>query len=78
MEWIAEAINPRQTLITGGSLHDLMAATAGQQAALSHFTERIDSCDWALVRARRAMDAKNGDPRRARHRRPVADGGGHR
>lgn len=63
MERIAVTLNPAQTLMADGSLHDLMQER-GLHRALEMFEGRVEAMDWSLVEVRRPMNAQDGDSSR--------------
>lgn len=63
METAAQALNPAQTLVKGGALYDLLAATPGQEETLHAFHTRLSEHLWALVEVRRVYTAPAHAPR---------------
>ncbi|MFG3438404.1 hypothetical protein ACGF0J_14265 [Nonomuraea sp. NPDC047897] len=61
MEHLAVAVNPRQGLLAGEQLYDLIASTPGSGPLLDMFERRLSNLPWAVYDVRRAMAAKPGD-----------------
>ncbi|WP_214317116.1 hypothetical protein [Nonomuraea sediminis] len=61
MEHLAVAINPRQGLLAGEQLYDLIASNPDSGPLLELFERRLDRLPWAVYDVRRAMGAKPGD-----------------
>jgi hypothetical protein len=54
MEYVATALNPRQGLIGGRRLADLMHRTPAMSDVLSIFAATIDTAEWAVYEVQRA------------------------
>jgi hypothetical protein len=63
MEHVALAINPRQGLIAGKRLHDLLASRPGNERVLELLEDQLDLLPWGLYRVQRVLrpSAKNPD-----------------
>jgi hypothetical protein len=55
MEHVAVALNPRQGLIAGARLYDILTATPGQEQVLALLEDRLNASEWALYHVRRAL-----------------------
>lgn len=78
MEHVAVALNPRQGLIAGKRLYDVLAAAPGQGRVLALLEERLNTAEWAVYHVRRALLPSTRRPDRpgsnARDLRAVAIG----
>jgi hypothetical protein len=78
MEHVAVALNPRQGLIAGTRLHDVLANHPGQEQVLALLEERLDEARWAVYKVRRALLPSSRAPDKpgtnARQLRAVATG----
>lgn len=78
MEYLAVACNPRQGLIAGKQLYDLIAAWPGGPILLELFHRHLDDVEWAIYDVRRGFGSKPGDAmkrgRPARSMRPLVTG----
>ncbi|MEV0821877.1 hypothetical protein [Nonomuraea rubra] len=61
MEHLAVAVNPRQGLLAGQQLYDLIASNPDSGPLLDMFDRHLDRMPWAIYDVRRAMAAKPGD-----------------
>lgn len=61
MEHVAVALNPRQGLIAGKRLHDLLASRPGNGRVLDLLEDQLDLLPWGLYRVQRVLrpSAKN-------------------
>ncbi|MFI6290070.1 hypothetical protein ACIBEJ_00710 [Nonomuraea sp. NPDC050790] len=62
MEHVAVALNPRQGLIGGERLADLLTADPAASGLLREFSRSLDEQQWALYEVRRAFRARKGNP----------------
>jgi hypothetical protein len=60
MERVAVSLNPRQGLIAGQRLADLLAATPGQEGTIAAFEARLSQMPWNLYEVRRALTPRAG------------------
>lgn len=61
MEYAAVALNPRQGLIGGERLADVLAAHPGTADLLARFAAVLDADEWGVYDVRRAFRARHGD-----------------
>ncbi|MFF4777569.1 hypothetical protein ACFY05_32400 [Microtetraspora fusca] len=61
MEHVAVALNPKQGLIAGERLYDLLANTPGSRDLLEQFERHLDAQPWALYDVRRVFRAREDD-----------------
>ncbi|MFI9553651.1 hypothetical protein [Nonomuraea endophytica] len=61
MEHLAVAVNPRQGLLAGQQLYDLIVSNPDSGPLLELFERHLDRLPWAIYDVRRAMAAKPGD-----------------
>lgn len=62
MEYVAQALNANQTLISESSLYDELAASGRHQHVLAAFDARLDQTPHALYEVRRILRPKANDP----------------
>ena len=78
MEHVAVALNPRQGLIAGTRLYDVLVDAPDQEPGLALLEERLSQARWAVYEVRRALLPSSRDPEKAgisaRQLRAVATG----
>lgn len=62
MEHLAVSLNPRQGLMAGRRLADLLAASPAHAETMSLFREQLETCRWNVYEVRRALRPKASDP----------------
>jgi len=55
MEHLAVSLNPRQGLMAGRRLADLLAKSPAHTATMTLFGQRLDACPWNVYEVRRAL-----------------------
>ncbi|TMR90511.1 hypothetical protein [Nonomuraea basaltis] len=61
MEYLAVACNPKQGLLAGKQLYDLIATWPGGPILLDAFQRHLDGIEWAVYDVRRGFGGKAGD-----------------
>jgi hypothetical protein len=78
LEHVAVALNPRQGLVGGDRLADILAATGQHRAVLDAFAARLGEMTWQVYEVRRVIRPRAGDPSKpanaVRSLRAVASG----
>jgi hypothetical protein len=64
IERLAVSLNPRQGLIAGARLGDLLARSPRHAATMQAFHAQLEAMPWKVYQVRRAMRARAGDPTR--------------
>jgi hypothetical protein len=60
MEYVAMSLNPRQGLVPGGRLYDLLADTPGSEPVLAQFEAYLNAQEWAVYEVDRRPPSRGG------------------